>query len=163
MQLLFVFCQWLENTSVGTSVRESVWEFPVIETLHLFGIIVLVGSSSVLDLRLMGLAFKEASVSKLAHRTLPWAWTGAGIEIVTGFLLFASEATRMCHNHAFQLKMMLLLLSGMNVFVFHSVAYKSVGTWECDVIPPTPARIAGLFSLLLWFAIVSAGMWTPYF
>ena len=64
MQLLSAFCQWLENTTLGTSVRESIWEFPVIETVHLFGIILLVGSSSILDLRLMGLAFKEERVSK---------------------------------------------------------------------------------------------------
>jgi hypothetical protein len=163
MQLLFIFCQWLENTAVGTSVRESVWEFPVIETVHLFGIILLVGSSSILDLRLMGLAFKGERVSKLAHRTLPWAWTGIVIEAVTGFLLFASEATKLSHNHAFQLKIMLILLAGMNVLVFHSLAYRSVGTWDEEVITPISARLAGSLSLLLWVAIVSAGIWTPYF
>jgi hypothetical protein len=69
----------------------------------------------------------------------------------------------MSTNHAFQLKMMLILLAGMNVLVFHSLAYRSVGTWEEDVITPISARLAGLLSLLLWFAIVSAGIWTPYF
>lgn len=163
MQLLSAFCQWLENTALGTSVRESIWEFPVIETVHLVGIILLVGSSSILDLRLMGLAFKEERVSILTHRIVPWSWTGLVVEVVTGFLLFASQATRMSQNRAFQLKMMLLLLAGVNVLVFHSLACRSVGTWEEDVIPPISARLAGSLSLLLWFAIVSAGIWTPYF
>jgi hypothetical protein len=163
MQRLFAFCQWLENTAVGTSARQSIWEFPVLETVHLLGIILLVGSSSILDMRLMGLAFKEVRVSKLAHRTLPWAWTGIVIELLTGFLLFASEATKMFHNLAFQLKMMFILLAGMNVFVFHNLAYRSVGTWEEDVITPVSARLAGSLSLLLWIAIISAGVWIPYF
>jgi hypothetical protein len=163
MQLLFAFCQWLENTAVGTSVRHSIWEFPVIETVHLFGIIFLVGSSSIMDLRLMGLAFKQEKVSEMAHRTLPWAWTGIAIEVATGFLLFASEATKLAHNQAFQLKMILIFLAGINVLVFHNLAYRSVGTWEQDVITPISARIAGSLSLLLWIAIVSAGIWIPYF
>lgn len=162
MQVLFVFCQWLEHTALGISVRQSAWQFPVIETAHLFGIILLVGSSSILDLRLMGLAFKEESVPRLADRILPWAWAGIAVEVLTGFFLFASEATKLYYNRAFQLKMVLLLLAGMNILIFHSV-HSNVEKWERDVIMPISARIAGTLSLLLWIAIASAGMWIPYF
>lgn len=162
MRVLFIFCQWLENTVLGTSVRESVWEFPVIETVHLFGIILLVGSSSILDLRLMGLALKSEKISKLADRILPWAWTGIAVEALTGFLLFASEATKLYYNRAFQLKMVLILMAGMNIVIFHSI-HRNVGRWEEDAIIPMSARLAGSLSLLLWIAIVSAGIWIPYF
>ncbi len=70
MHYVIAICQWLEQTGVGTSIRESLWLFPIIETIHIFGIILLVGATSILDLRLMGLTFRDEPVSKLA-RTIP--------------------------------------------------------------------------------------------
>ena len=67
MQFIFTICQWLEQTTVGTRIRESLWLFPIIETVHIFGIILLVGATSILDLRLMGLTFRDEAVSKLAQ------------------------------------------------------------------------------------------------
>ena len=162
METLQQFCLWLENTSIGTTVRESLWLFPVIETIHIFGIIFLVGSTSILDLRLMGLAFKQDTVSTLAKRFLPWTWAGFAIQVTTGLLLFTSEATKMYDNRAFQIKMLLVVVAGINAFVFHSVAYRSVGQWEHDPVAPFSARFAGTFSILLWFGIVAAGPWIAY-
>jgi len=162
MPTLYAFCHWLENTGMGVSIRESLWLFPVIETVHIFGIICLVGSTSILDLRLMGLAFREDTVSTLARRFLPWTWAGFIIQVSTGFLLFSSEATKMFGNAAFQVKMLLIVLAGVNAFIFHSLAYKSVGKWEHDPVAPLSARFAGTFSILLWFGIVAAGRWIAY-
>jgi Family of unknown function (DUF6644) len=160
--MLYEFCQWLNNSSVGMSVHNSAWQFPVLETLHLFGLILLVGSTSILDLRLLGVAFKASGVSKLAQRCLPWTWVGFGIQVVSGFLLFSSEAVRMYGNIAFQLKMLMIALAGVNALVFHVVAYKSVGKWEHDRVAPLSARFAGTFSILLWFGIVAAGRLIAY-
>jgi uncharacterized membrane protein len=110
----------------------------------------------------MGLTFKQDTVSTLAERFLPWTWAGFVIQVVTGVLLFASEATKMYDNRAFQIKMLLIVLAGVNAFVFHSLAYKSVGKWENDAVAPFAARFAGTFSILLWFAIVAAGRWIAY-
>jgi hypothetical protein len=162
MHLISVICHWLEQTSVGTAIRESLWLFPVIETVHIFGIILLVGGTSILDLRLMGLTFREEPVTKLAKRFLPWAWAGFIIQVTTGLLMFASEATKMYVNTAFQIKMLMILAAGVNAFVFHSLAYQSVGKWEKDPVAPLSARIAGLVSILFWFGIVAAGRWIAY-
>jgi hypothetical protein len=162
MHLIAAICQWLEQTAVGTSIRESLWLFPVIETVHIFGIILLVGGTSILDLRLMGLTFRDEPVTKLAKRFLPWAWSGFAIQVVTGLLMFASEATKMYINTAFQIKMLMILAAGLNAFIFHSLAYQSVGKWEKDPVAPVSARIAGLISILFWFGIVAAGRWIAY-
>src|SRR6202140_5239373 len=122
--MLFTFCQWLENTTLGTAVRESGWLFPTIETGHLFGIISLVASTSILDLRLLNMAFRRESVSKLASRCLSWAWAGFAVQVVTGFLLFSSEATKMYGSRVFQIKMLLILLAGVNGLLFHVMAYR---------------------------------------
>jgi hypothetical protein len=162
MHFFPAFCAWLEQTDVGRHVRESLWLFPVIETVHIFGIILLVGATSILDLRLMGLTFREESVSKLAGRFIPWALAGFIIQIVTGLLLFSSEATKMYGNLGFQIKMCLIVVAGINALLFHSFAYQSVGKWDRDPVGPVSARAAGLFSILLWFGIVAAGRWIAY-
>ena len=162
MHFIFVICQWLEATTMGTAIRESLWLFPVIETIHIFGIILLVGGTSILDLRLMGLTFREEPVSKLSKRFLPWAWAGFIIQVTTGLLMFSSEATKMYVNLAFQIKMLMIVAAGVNAFVFHSLAYQSVGTWDKDPVAPMSARVAGLISILFWFGIVAAGRWIAY-
>jgi len=162
MHFIYVICAWLEQTGIGTSVRDSLWLFPIIETVHIFGIILLVGATSILDLRLMGLTFREESVSKLAKQFLPWAWAGFIIQVITGVLLFSSEATKMYTNLGFQIKMLLIVVAGLNAFVFHTLAYQSVGKWENDPVAPLSARAAGLISILLWFGIVAAGRWIAY-
>src|SRR5258708_19588224 len=162
MHLISVICQWLEHTSIGTAIRESLWLFPVIETVHIFGIILLVGGTSILDLRLMGLTFRDEAVSKLAQRFLPWAWGGFIIQVTTGLLMFTSEATKMYVNLAFQVKMLMIVAAGVNAVVFHSLAYQSVGKWDKDPVAPMSARIAGLISILFWFGIVPAGRSIAY-
>ena len=147
---------------MGTTIRESLWLFPVIETVDCFGIILLVGATSILDLRLMGLTFRDEPVSKLARRFLPWAWAGFLIQVTTGLLLFSSEATKMYGNLGFDIKMLLILVAGLNAFVFHEIAYKSVGKWKTIPVAPLSARAAGLISILLWFGIVAAGRWIAY-
>ena len=162
MHLIFAVCQWLEQTSIGTVIRESLWLFPVIETVHIFGIILLVGGTSILDLRLMGLTFRDEAVSKLARRFLPWAWAGFIIQVTTGLLMFSSEATKMYVNRAFQVKMLLIVAAGVNALVFHSLAYQSVGKWDKEPVAPMSARVAGLISILFWFGIVAMGRWIAY-
>src|ERR1700686_2937172 len=110
MQFIITICVWLEQTAVGSHVRESLWLFPVIETVHIFGIILLVGATSILDLRLMGLTFRDESVSELAARFIPWALVGFIIQVCTGLLLFSSEATKMYDNIGFKIKMCLILI-----------------------------------------------------
>ena len=162
MHFIYSICVWLEQTSVGISVRDSTWLFPIIETIHIIGIAMLVGSTSILDLRLMGLTYREQPVSKLAWRFLPWAWVGFVLQVITGGLLFASEATKMYDNLGFRIKMLLIAVAGLNALVFHSIAYQSVGKWENDRVAPLSARAAGLISILLWFGIVFFGRWIAY-
>ena len=159
---MFSFCKWLEHTVVGTHVRESLWLFPTIETLHLFGIVLLVGSTSALDLRLLGLAMRAQSVSNIARRLLPWAWVGFAVQVVTGLLMFSSEATKMYINDAFRAKMLMILAAGLNAAVFHYTSYRSVGKWGESSFTPIGAKIAGTLSILLWFGIVAAGRWIAF-
>ena len=159
---MFSFCQWLENSSWATAIHQSLWLFPMLETAHLFGIVSLVGATSALDLRLIGLTMKGEPVSRIARRLLPWAWAGLTIQVVTGFCLFASEATRCFDNKAFRIKMVMLVLAGLNALLFHQTVYRRVTTWDEAPATPLGAKFAGCCSILLWFGIVAAGRWIAF-
>jgi hypothetical protein len=159
---VLAFCQWLENTGWAINIRQSLWLFPTIETVHLFGIVLLVGATSALDLRLLGLVMKGESVSKIAGRLLPWALVGLVVQITSGFLMFASEATRCWPNVAFRMKMIMILLAGTNALIFHVTVYRRVESWDKSLVTPAGAKLAGCFSILLWFGIVAAGRWIAF-
>ena len=150
-------CKWLEQTPVGAAVRESLWLFPALETLHLLGMIVLVGTIGAFDLRLLGWVMLRQRVSDLANRLLPWTWVGFAVQVITGALLFSSEAVKVYSNPAFRFKMLLILLAGLNALIFHLVVFRNVAAWDNREVTPVPAKIAGLVSILLWIGIVAAG------
>ena len=155
---------WVDHTTIGTAIRQSPWLFPLIETFHLFGIVSLVASTSILDLRLLGAGpLRHWPVSKLTQRLLPWAWWGFGVQIVSGLLMTSSEAVKNYHNSAFRVKMLLILLAAANFWVFHATSYKHVSEWDNDRQSPTAARFAAALSLLLWFGIVAAGRYIAYY
>jgi hypothetical protein len=150
-------CRWLEQTSLGAGVRESLWLFPVIETLHLLGMAALVGTAAVFDLRLLGLVMRRERVSELAGRLLPWSWAAFAVQVVTGTLLFMSEAVKVYANPAFRVKMLLIFLAGVHALIFHWTVYRDVATWDDSGVLPAEAKVAGFVSILLWLGIVAAG------
>lgn len=148
------FCHWMEQTAVGAGIRESLWLFPAIETLHLVGMIVLVGTAAAFDLRLLGWAMRERSIADVGGQLLPWSWAGFAVQVVTGGLLFSSEAVKCYGNLAFRVKMVLLLLAGVNALIFHKNANSRR---EVNGAASMGAKVAGCFSLLLWLGVVTAG------
>jgi len=151
------FCQWLEQTSVGTAIRQSLWLFPAIETVHLLGMAALVGTVTVLDLRLLGWVLRRDRISHLVELLIPWVWFSFGVQLVTGALLFSSEAVKIYGNPAFRLKMLLLLLAGVQAVIFQTVISRKLSAWDERRSPPIGAKLMGLISILLWASVVAAG------
>jgi hypothetical protein len=156
------FCGWLEQSPVGAAVRQSLWLFPAIETVHLLGMTVLVWTVAAFDLRLLGWAFERTPVSELARRLLPWTWMGFGLQVVTGALLFSSEAAKMYVNPAFRMKMVLICLAGAQALIFQFAAGHRLAAWDERGAVPVAARIGGLISILLWIGVVAAGRWIGF-
>lgn len=156
------FFQWLQDTWLGTGIRESLWLFPVLYTLHIFGVVILVAATSALDLRMLGLVMRKESVSDTAELLLPWAKAGFTAQMVTGAFLFIAQAAELSQNIAFLLKMTMVLLAGLNVLIFHLTAYRNVRQWSHG---PTPAgvRFSAVFSIFCWFGIVAMSRLIAFF
>jgi hypothetical protein len=162
MMWIYHFCVWLQHTTVGVNVSESLWLFPLIETIHIWGIILLVGTTGVLDLRLLGFILTNHRVSELHHQLIKWTWTGFAVMITTGSFMFASEATKMYENGAFRLKMLLIVLAGLNAMVFEFTAFRKVANWDSQARGPIGAKVAACVSLLAWVGVIAAGRWIAY-
>lgn len=160
---LFHLCQWLSASSFGTSIRESQYGFPIIETVHVLGITVLVGTVAVVDLRLLGVLVKREPVLEVVSRVLPLTWCGFAIMLVSGLLLFWSKADQYYSNPFFRIKLGLLLLAGLNPLIFHFTVYRDVAHWNESPATPKRAKLAGVFSLTLWSAIIITGRAIAYF
>jgi hypothetical protein len=160
---VFHFSQWLDQTSFGHVMRESLYLFPVVETLHVFGIVSLVSSAFLLDLRLFGVGpMRDEPVEKLARWVLPWVVAGFTVQFVTGVLMYSAEATRSAVNSFFWYKMFMIVGVGINALVFHTTVYRRVGTWNNAHVAPLGARIYGTFSIVLWLGIITLGRWFSF-
>ncbi len=156
-------CQILYDSRFGTAIRESDNAFSVIESVHVLSITLLVGTIAILDLRMLGLTLREIRVSRIARAVLPLTFAGFGIMLASGFLLFWAEAAKNYLNPAFRVKMVLLLLVGLNPLIFHTTVYRRVSEWEIEHRSPWRARAAACISLLLWSGIIIAGRAIAYF
>ena len=151
------FISYFENSALADNIRENDVMFPLIESLHVVSICLVVGSIFAVDLRLLGLASTDRSVSRVMNGTLPLTWTAFAVAVASGSLLFISNATKYLGNDYFDAKMILICAAGLNMAMFHALTAKDLPRWENDTRLPLPARLAGGLSILLWVAVVACG------
>lgn len=149
---LLSFCQWSNATWFGHRIRDSVWLFPAVEIVHLLGLGVLGGAVLLLNLRLLGLIAKDESASALARQLRPWMLGSLAVMLVTGYLLFSTEAVKMYHNRGFHAKMLFLLLAVVFTFV---VQAKIITDDKAHT--PLLRKATALLSLLLWLGVGLGG------
>jgi hypothetical protein len=151
----------LENLPFAVAIVEGESLFPWIETLHVIAIVTVVGTISVVDLRLLGIQAHMASARRLMAQLLPVTWIAFSIALATGVLMFASKATKYAANGPFQAKMLLLLLAGANMALFHIITHRHMTVWDVGKTPPS-AKLAGALSLILWVAVIACGRWIGF-
>ena len=160
--MLFELCQWLQNTSISTAIRESIWLFPFLDAAHVWSLGLFFGSIAVFDLRLLGIGLRGEPVSEVARRILPWTWAGFACMAISGGLVFWSEPVKCYMSTAFRIKIAAMLLAGLNALVFHSVTFRRAAVWDDKISTPAPARMAGLCSLALWTCVIVSGRFVGY-
>jgi hypothetical protein len=154
--------QWLESTPLSLFVMQSAFGFSALDMIHIAAISVVFGMIAVVDLRLLGLASRDCAVTDICGEALPWTWTAFGIAVLTGVVMFTGQAVKYSGNFAFRMKLLLILLAGINMLVFHFVTYRGVAKWDRAPVPLS-ARVAGAISLACWAAVVAYGRWTAYY
>ncbi|MCP3136774.1 DUF6644 family protein [Pyxidicoccus xibeiensis] len=152
---------WLESTWLADVLRREPLLYPLLETVHILGFVVLVGAAVMFDLRLLGLS-RRLPVTELAAHLLPWARRGLAVAAASGALLFLTQATQLGSSPVFGLKLALLLLAGLNAALFHRGVFRSVRDWDTDAAIPPAARVAAVLSVLLWTGVITCGRLLAY-
>jgi hypothetical protein len=155
--------QWLFASAAGVAIRENELLFPWIESFHVIAITLVVGSIAIVDLRLIGVTYLDRAMTRLTRDVLPCTWTAFTFAALTGGLLFTSNAVNYAHNFYFQMKILFLLLAGVNMLAFQFIFSRDIERW--DTTPdatPLRARLAGGASLALWIGVVAFGRWIGF-
>lgn len=160
MEHWLAWAGWLEASALGEQMRSSALLYPLMNLLHLLGLVMLVGSVLGLDLRLLGVA-REFSLQAVSARLTPVAIGGLMVLLVSGFCQFAADAASLVGNSLMQTKMWLLLLGVVNAGVFRFRWRAHLAEWDAN--PPTLGRLQVVVSMLIWLAAMVAGRSIAYF
>lgn len=151
---------WLESSWLAQLVNDSTWMFPALETLHFLGLILLIGSLLVVDVRLLGIGSKVPVNAVMVF--LPWSLVGFAINLATGVMFFVSDPNTYYPNTAFRLKMLAVVLAGLNAIWFKRAIHPQLlASPDSSALPANARLIAGL-SLVLWFSVIVFGRLIPY-
>jgi hypothetical protein len=159
--LLAAIQSWPISAAIRGETSGTEWLFPIIETLHVMSLTLVVGSIAMVDLRLLSLASRDSSISRLSDEVLPWTWTAWCAAAVFGTLMFMSKADTYAGNLQFRLKFLCMGLAALNMLIFRFGAYRQVARWDSGETPVS-AKVAGALSLLLWIAVVFFGRWVGF-
>lgn len=155
------FEAWLGSfTSVG-SFMQLRWSWPAAESLHFIGLTLLLGSIGAWDLRLLGF-MKEAPVAAF-HKLVPFAVLGFVINVATGSLFLMTYPDQYIYNPAFHLKVLCLILAGLNVMLFYLTSFRRIATLGPGEQAPLLGRVGGLVSLALWITVIICGRMLTFF
>lgn len=153
---------WLESSGIAVVMREWTWAYPIVEIVHIIGFVVLVGAAFLFDLRLLGVS-RGLPVTQLARHLLRWSRVGLFVVVPTGFLMFMTNATKLAENPVFRIKLILIVLAGINALVFRLWTLNSVEDWNVNEPSPLAAKLSAVFSLVAWSTVISCGRLIAFF
>ncbi|MEJ0004940.1 MAG: DUF6644 family protein [Steroidobacteraceae bacterium] len=147
----------LEDSGLAVSLRNSLYFFPFLEAIHVMALSVVFGTILVVDLRVLGLASQDRPFTRLSSELLRITWSAFAVSVLTGSLMFITNARVYAHNTSFRVKMLLLILAGLNMAIFHLTAGRSVSQWDDAASGPRVGRTTAALSIALWVAIIVSG------
>ncbi len=154
--------EWLEATAPAVFIHQNPWAFTTVQVIHVIAISLVVGTIAIVDVRLLGLGSTKRPFVELSRGILPYTWAAFVVAVAAGLLLFISRATEYYVNPVFLIKMLLIVVAGINMLIFELITARGVAEWNLKPIPPRAARLAGGISLGCWLLVVVFGRVTDF-
>ena len=152
---------WLRSFTDVAAFMQQPWAWPVAESAHFIGLTLLLGSIAAWDLRLLGL-LPEVPVAAF-HKLVPFAVLGFAINASTGALFLVTFPDQYVYNAAFHLKVVCLLLAGLNVVLFYLTNLRRMAVIGPGQHLPLLGRLSGAVSLVLWLTVIVCGRMITFF
>jgi hypothetical protein len=153
--------QWLYDSWPSHFANDYRWTWPIAESLHFSGLVLLAGTVGAFDLRLLGV-IKGLRPADL-HRLLRFGIAGFGVIVITGLLFISGAPEQYFYNSAFHLKVIALTAMGINVLLFYSLEFRTVRALGPDDDAPRAAKVMAGISLFLLVAVMLFGRMLTFF
>jgi hypothetical protein len=140
----------LQQAGWVTVISDTGWLYAIVSIIHYFTLFIFVGTTALLDLRILGVADRNRAIAQLAGQILPWNWVAFACAIASGFVLFATDAADYVPVGLFWLKIGVIVLA----LLFTIAVQRGVRTWDQAPVVPAGAKLMALVSLLLWFGAI---------
>jgi hypothetical protein len=160
MALAHPILEWIKHTPIGDWVRDSTWAFPMLQSLHFIGMTMLIGVVGIIDLRVLGVA-RGLPIHPL-HRFLPLAFVGFSINLITGICFFCHDPYVYAFNLSFRLKMLLIVVAGLNALWFRLGVFIDVDKWGPGIEASRLAKVISALSIVVWFGVITAGRFIAF-
>jgi len=148
------FGEWLEHFSWIQYISMTSWLYSSIAVVHYFTLLVMVGTAVFVDLRVLGIAASRKPIAQVGEQIYPWMWGAFWLAVLSGFLMFTTDAGDYLPDTVFRVKMTVILLA----VIFSILVQRSIPRWA--ELPSTPpgAKVLASISLLLWIGSILAGV-----
>jgi hypothetical protein len=153
------FLEWLQFSPPASFVAETLWAYPLFETLHSLGMALLMGSLGLINLRILGYKPELPILGTLA--LLPLAWLGFTVNLISGLALFISDPIVFWGSVSFKIKLSLIALAGINTFILSQSVF-SVARAGGDAAPSKAAKRVAASSLVFWVGAIILGRLVAY-
>lgn len=154
------FMYWLEQSALADMVAASLWGYPIMLTLHAVGLAIVVGVLFMVDLRVMG-CFNQLELTPM-RKLISLARWGFVVNLLSGFALFAAQASWFITHKAFIIKIIAIILAVVNALILKSLLTKNAEDWDNGVAISSNAKMLAFSSLILWSVAMIAGRLIAY-
>lgn len=156
--MLLRLCERLQHAGWVTAVNDSLVASVLVELAHYFGFFLAVGAIVMVSLRVLGIAGKRQSVTELAEQLFPLMWTGLGLSVLSGFILFSGDATMFFPNPVFHVKLIVLMLA----ITFGVIVQRGVRKWDQSPVISMGPKVVALVTVVLWIGVILAAVDIPH-
>ncbi|HEX5108224.1 MAG TPA: DUF6644 family protein [Vicinamibacterales bacterium] len=157
------FADWLSTTSPSVFIQEhNTWAIPAIQSIHIVGIALVMGSVLMIDLRIMGWAGTDQTLRQTTGRFGPWLTGSLWLMLGTGILMVIGEPVRELVTFSFWLKMTLVALGTLVAVIFQRTLRRSEQQWEDRLVRRSSIRAMAIFTFLVWAFIIVLGRLIAY-
>jgi len=157
------FALWLSTTAPSVFIQEHyTWAIPTIQSIHIIGIAMVMGSVLMIDLRILGWVWADQTLRQTVDRFGPWLTGSLCLLLVTGVLMVIGEPVRELVTFSFWLKMFLVAIGVLIAVVFQRALRRREAQGEEGLGDTAGIKTLAVLTFLIWVCIIFLGRLIAY-
>ena len=156
------FAEWLALTRWSLAIKVHEWVIPAVQSVHIVAIGVVMASAFMIDLRILGWAGRDQTLSETAARFVPWLTGALVILLMTGVIMVLGEPARELLAFSFWSKMCLVAIGTLVALAFQVSLRRHTVQWETSLVHHRGIKSLAILTFLIWVCVVILGRLIAY-